>query len=68
MVRSLIYYTDTHKFFDEYYEEIQDVLEEQEDYWLVFKWNGSDLKNQLAWLAFEEVARNIATEELRLEI
>ena len=32
MVNSLIRYTDTHKFFDEHYEEIQDVLEEQEDY------------------------------------
>lgn len=68
MVSSLIRYTDTHKFFDEHYEEIQDVLEEQEDYWLDFKWNGSDLKNQLAWLSFEHVAWNIANIDLRLEI
>ena len=68
MVNSLIRYTDTHRFFDEHYDEIQEVLEEQEEIWLDFKWNGSDLKNQLAWLSFEHVAWNIANIDLRLEI
>lgn len=68
MVNWLIRYTDTHRFFDEHYDEIQDVLEEQEDNWLDLKFNGNDLKNKLAWLSFEHVAWNMANNDLRLEI
>lgn len=68
MIKSLIRYTDTHKFFDDYYEEIQEILEELENEWFELKTKGNDLKNYLAWLSFEHVAWNIATNDLRLEI
>ena len=67
MVGSLIYYRDTHAFFDLHYDEIETLREEYED--LLgepLKING-DLKNWLAWFAFEETARQLA-DELGLEV
>lgn len=62
MVRSLIYYKDTHLFFDIYYHEIEELRQEYEystGESLMIK---SDLKNDLSWFAFEAVARNIAND------
>ena len=62
MVWSLIYYTDTHAFFDKHYDEIEEIREEFEDGTgqpLTIK---GDLKNFLAWFAFEETAYRIAVE------
>ena len=62
MVSSLIYYTDTHAFFDKHYDEIEEMREEFEDGTgqpLTIK---GDLKNFLVWFAFEEVAYRIAVE------
>jgi DNA-binding ferritin-like protein len=60
MVSSMIRYTDTHKFFDEHYDEIQDIRDELEEQWLEVKIpTHTDLKNFLAWLSFEEKAREI---------
>lgn len=54
MISSLIYYSDTHKFFDEYYDEIEELRQETEDsLGAPIKIDG-DLKNTLAWFAFEE--------------
>ena len=54
MVSSLIYYCDTHRFYDEYYDEIEDLrLEYEDNLGEPLKIKG-DLKNFLAWFAFEE--------------
>ena len=67
VVSTLVYYTDTHAFFDRYYQEIERTRDE---------WEAStgealpirgDLKNFLAWFAFEETAYRMAM-ELGLEI
>ena len=62
MIGKLIYYCDTHKFFDKYYNEIEDLrLELEVDFGAPLQPKG-DLKNWFAWLAFEETARIIAGE------
>lgn len=63
MVTSLIYYKDTHEFFDKHYDEIEDIR-----YQLV--WDSidvnfpqsSDLKNFLSWLSFEQRAYELSNE------
>lgn len=62
MVGSLIYYTDTHAFFDKHYSAIETLREETEDNLgqpLTIK---GDMKNFMAWFAFEETACQIAME------
>ena len=66
MVCGLIYYTDTHAFFDKYYDEIDELREELEDNMGPLQIKG-DMKNFYAWLAFEETARKIA-DKLGIEI
>ena len=57
MVSSMIRYTDTHKFFDEHYYEIQEIRDELEDQWIEVKIpTNTDLKNFLSWLSFEQKA------------
>ncbi len=66
MVSSLIYYRDTHRFYDEYYDEIEDLrLEFEDNCGEPLKVKG-DLKNFLAWFAFEETAYLLSI-ELRLD-
>lgn len=66
MVSGLIYYCDTHAFFDRYYDEIEDIRYElEESLGEPLKPNG-DLKNGYAWLGFEETAR-LLTDELEIE-
>ena len=59
MVTSLIYYSDTHSFFDKYYDEINELRTEFEESTGQPLSIESDLKNYLAWFAFEEVARQM---------
>ena len=67
MICSLIYYSDTHNFFDAYYDEIEELREEWEySVGEPVKIEG-DLKNCLAWFAFEETAYQMAN-DLGLEI
>lgn len=67
MIPGLVYYTDTHKFFDKHYEEIEDLrYEYEQDFGEPLKVNG-DLKNWFAWFGYEETARKLA-EELEIEI
>tara|TARA_B110000977_G_C10865683_1_gene411525 strand:- start:10 stop:180 length:171 start_codon:yes stop_codon:yes gene_type:complete len=55
----MIWYSDTHDFFDEHYDEIEELREE----WLEQTGQplniSGDLKNYLAWFAFERVADHI---------
>jgi len=59
MVSSLIYYKDTHDFYDKYYDEIEDIRRELESEGIEINLKDQDLKNYLAWLAFEHVAYNL---------
>jgi 4-hydroxyphenylpyruvate dioxygenase-like putative hemolysin len=64
MVGSLIYYGDTHAFYDKYYDEIedlrQDMLEQGIDFLEYIKEN--DFKNHMAWMAYEETMRQVSEE------
>jgi hypothetical protein len=62
MVGELIYYTDTHKFFNDHYEEIEELREEYEDSTGEALRPKGDMKNWFAWFAFEQTAYNIATD------
>lgn len=62
MVCSLIYYADTHAFFDTHYSEIETLREETEDNLGMPLTIKGDMKNFLAWFAFEETACQIAME------
>ena len=67
MVGSLIYYHDTHKFFETHYDEIELIRQGYEETTgepLIIK---DDLKNRLAWFAFDETAYKLA-EELSIDL
>ena len=58
-VSSLIYYEDTDKFFSQYYDEILEMVNE------LNIWHGISFEinsNNLAWFAYEETLKEIATE------
>ena len=60
MVSSLIYYKDTHEFYDKYYNEIEDIRCQLEDDGIeVNSPKCSDLKNFYTWLSFEQCAYKI---------
>ena len=62
IVSSLIYYSDTHEFFDNHYDEIEAIREEIEfELGEPLSLDG-DLKNELAWIAFEHEAFHLADE------
>ena len=67
-VSHLIYFADTRAYFDRHYDEIEDLREEFEDSTGEALRIRGDLKNTLAWFAFEETAFRIARDELGLEL
>ncbi len=67
MVGSLIYYADTHTFFDSHYDQIEELRNEYEENTGMPLSIKHDLKNYLAWYAFEETAYKMAN-EFELEI
>lgn len=62
MINHLIYYFDTHKFYDKYYEEIETLRLNWEDDTGEPVQIKEDLKNYLAWFGFEQTAYQIASE------
>jgi hypothetical protein len=62
MIGGLIYYSETHKFYDEYYSEIEELREEYEEIVGEPLQVKGDLKNWYAWFGFEEMARKVADE------
>lgn len=52
IIGNLVYYKDTHQFFDTFYKEIEELRIEYE----IIIPNDKDLKNYLAWAAVEIVA------------
>jgi hypothetical protein len=68
MIGDLIYYSDTHAFYDKFYKEIEELRQEYEfSVGEQLPVKHSDLKNFFAWFGFEETARGIAN-EIGLEI
>ena len=67
MVGELIYYEDTEKFADKYWDEIEELKNEMEESLGEPLKMGTPLKNWLAWFGFEETARKIA-DKLGLEV
>lgn len=59
IISELIYYVDTYKFFDDHYSDIMDLVEENKENGLDLN-EFTDLKNSLAWFAYEETARKLA--------
>ncbi len=67
-IGSLIYYSDTHKFYDKYYHEIEELRIEMEDNTgETINIGSDDYKNKMAWFAFEETAYNLIN-QIGLEI
>jgi hypothetical protein len=67
MVGHLIYYSDTRIFFDKFYKEIEDLrIEYEESTGCAFQIK-YDLRNTLAWFAFEEICYRLVC-ELELDI
>ena len=62
MITSLIYYSDTHNFFNTHYSEIEDLRYEYEEMTGCKLEPQGDLMNWYAWFSFEEVARKLAIE------
>lgn len=58
-VPGLVYLADTREFFDRYYEEIEELRRGYEDECGVPIRIAHDLKNDLAWFAFEAIARRL---------
>lgn len=67
MVSSLIYYSQTHAFFDTHYDEIEDLRQDYKDSCGIDIQIKHDLKNTLSWFAFEEVAYQLAN-DLEIEL
>ncbi len=60
MIGSLIYYSDTHKFYDTHYDEIEELRYDLEQSLGEALKPQGDLKNWYAWFGFEETARQLA--------
>jgi len=68
MIGSLIYYADTHEFYCEYADEIDELLYNyKEEIGEEFTEFNGDIRNALAWFGFEITAFNLAT-KLNIEI
>lgn len=62
MIGSLIYYTQTHAFFDRFYDDIEEIRHYYKENMGIPLDLPNDLKNTLAWFAFEETAYQLAKE------
>jgi len=58
----MVYYRDTHAFFDRHYDEIEDLRHYHEDDTGERLHPDGDLKNWFAWFAYEDTARRLADE------
>ncbi|WP_417822374.1 hypothetical protein [Terasakiella sp.] len=61
-VSELVYYSDTHAFYDQYYYEIEELRQSFEEETGCAIEVQYDLKNFFAWFAFEHTAYQIANE------
>lgn len=61
-ISRLIYYTDTHAFFQEHYNEIEELRKEWEESTGEPLWIKGDLKDYLARFGYEAIANKLAEE------
>lgn len=62
-IHGLIYYTDTHAFYNAHADECDEVLHDYEsNTGEGYKFEGRDVRNILAWMGYEETARKILEE------
>lgn len=60
VVSSLIYYKDTHEFYQNHKDECQEILAEYEEMTGEgFRFKGQDIENTLAWLSYEQRAKEL---------
>lgn len=62
MIGELIYYTDTHEFYDEFYSDIEDLRYETEQSTGLKLAPDGDLKNWFAWFAYKQTVYKIGNE------
>lgn len=68
MISGLIYYNQTHAFFDKYSDDIFELIDElEESFGQPIEVKDKDRKNFYAWLAYEETARQIG-QDLGIEL
>lgn len=65
MISHLIYYKDTHEYYNTHADDIESLLEEMKENAgaesvAAMVTSGGDLRNTLAWFGFEEAARKVA--------
>ncbi|KAA6475743.1 DUF7222 domain-containing protein [Bacillus swezeyi] len=58
-VPNLVYYADTHKWFDKFYHEIMELVKKFEEMTGEKLHHTGDLKNWYAWFSFEETTRKL---------
>lgn len=68
LIGPLVYCADTHDFFDRHYEAIEMLRQDTEANLGEPLRIGGDLKNTLAWFAFEQTAFDIARTHLGLDL
>lgn len=69
IIKSLSNYRNSYRFFNQHYREISNALLEytdEEEWFYGFKWN--DLLSSIVRLAVEKIARDMAREDLGLDI
>lgn len=67
MIKSLVEYRETYWFFNEHYREISNtLLANNNEEWFFFKWN--DLPRSIVWCAVEKIAREMASDDLGLDV
>ncbi len=67
MVGDLVYYSDTAKFYDKHYDQIEELREQYEEEAGEPLQIKGDLRNWFAWFAFEETARKLYINDLNQE-
>lgn len=60
MISTLIYYSDTKQFYNDFESEICDLVDDLENEFGPIKTTGNLKSNFYSWLAFEETARRLA--------
>ena len=67
MIESLLAYRETYWFFNEHYREISNtLLSNNDEEWFFFRWN--DLPRSIVRCAVEKIAREMASDDLGLDI
>ena len=67
VIESLLWYSESYLFFNEHYREISNaLLEKNDEEWFYYRWN--DLPRTIVWSAIDKIAREMANDDLGLDI